>query len=65
VIWSVLTNRLVRKKVDPAVQNTVEGDMNVLESPFREMVAPTLADMFVDTSGAATTTGISTLGMES
>ncbi|GJN15494.1 hypothetical protein PR202_gb02415 [Eleusine coracana subsp. coracana] len=58
VIWSLLTGQLVREKVDPAVQNAVESQMNAAESPFRDM-APTLADMFdTGAAGAAATTGM-------
>lgn len=45
VIWSLLTGRLVREKVDPAVQNAVDSQMNAADAPFRES-APTLAEMF-------------------
>ncbi|CAO2183993.1 unnamed protein product [Urochloa humidicola] len=45
VIWSLLTGRLVREKVDPAVQSAVNSQMNAVDAPFREM-APTLADVF-------------------
>ncbi|CAL5000665.1 unnamed protein product [Urochloa decumbens] len=45
VIWSLLTGRLVREKVDPAVQSAVDSQMNAVDAPFREM-APTLADVF-------------------
>lgn len=51
VIWSLLTGRLVREKVDPAVQNAVDSQMNAADSPFRES-APTLSEMF-ETGGAA------------
>ncbi|KAL6859187.1 hypothetical protein ACP4OV_018189 [Aristida adscensionis] len=51
VIWSLLTGRLVREKVDPAVQSAVDSQMNAVDSPFPEM-APMLADMF-DTGAAA------------
>ncbi|CAO2177302.1 unnamed protein product [Urochloa humidicola] len=51
VIWSLLTGRLVREKVDPAVQSAVDSQMNAVDAPFREM-APTLADVFE--TGAAT-----------
>ncbi|KAF0898335.1 hypothetical protein E2562_007186 [Oryza meyeriana var. granulata] len=49
VIWSLLTGRLVREKVDPAVQNAVDSQMNAADAPYRES-APTLAEMF-DTGG--------------
>lgn len=62
VIWSLLTGRLVREKVDPAVQNAVESQMNAAESPFTETAAPTLADMFVD--AATTTTGMPAAAIE-
>uniref|UniRef100_A0A0D9XAL5 RING-type domain-containing protein n=1 Tax=Leersia perrieri TaxID=77586 RepID=A0A0D9XAL5_9ORYZ len=45
VIWSLLTGRLVREKVDPAVQNAVDSQMNAADAPYRES-APTLAEMF-------------------
>ncbi|KAL5219931.1 hypothetical protein ABZP36_024644 [Zizania latifolia] len=56
VIWSLLTGRLVREKVDPAVQNAVDSQMNAADSPFRES-APTLSEMF-DTGAAAAATGM-------
>uniref|UniRef100_A0A0E0LXQ8 RING-type domain-containing protein n=1 Tax=Oryza punctata TaxID=4537 RepID=A0A0E0LXQ8_ORYPU len=59
VIWSLLTGRLVREKVDPAVQNAVDSQMNAADAPFRES-APTLAEMF-DTGSpgiAAAATGM-------
>jgi hypothetical protein len=62
VIWSLLTGRLVREKVDPAVQNAVESQMNAPESPFRDMAAPTLADMFE--AAATTTTGMPAAAIE-
>ncbi|KAF8701046.1 hypothetical protein HU200_033941 [Digitaria exilis] len=33
VIWSLLTGRLVREKVDPAVLNAVESQMSAVEAP--------------------------------
>ncbi|KAL6601657.1 hypothetical protein ACP70R_044877 [Stipagrostis hirtigluma subsp. patula] len=33
VIWSLLTGRLVREKVDPAVLSAVESQMSAVESP--------------------------------
>ncbi|CAM0911694.1 unnamed protein product [Alopecurus aequalis] len=44
VIWSLLTGRLVREKVDPAVQNAVDSQMNAVDdgSDF----TPTLSEMF-------------------
>lgn len=56
MIWSLLTGRLVREKVDPAVQNAVESQMNAADSPFRDM-APTLADIMMFET-AATATGM-------
>ncbi|XP_040382675.1 NEP1-interacting protein-like 1 [Oryza brachyantha] len=59
VIWSLLTGRLVREKVDPAVQNAVDSQMNAADAPYRES-APTLAEMF-DTGipgAAAAATGM-------
>ncbi|TKW11661.1 hypothetical protein SEVIR_6G247100v4 [Setaria viridis] len=55
VIWSLLTGRLVREKVDPAVQSAVDSQMNAVDSPFRE-IAPTLADVFE--TGAAGAKGM-------
>ncbi|CAL5004812.1 unnamed protein product [Urochloa decumbens] len=52
VIWSLLTGRLVREKVDPAVQSAVDSQMNAVDAPFREM-APTLADVFETAAAAA------------
>ncbi|WVZ91733.1 hypothetical protein U9M48_037866 [Paspalum notatum var. saurae] len=52
VIWSLLTGRLVREKVDPAVQSAVDSQMNAADSPYRDAEPTTLADMF-ETGGAA------------
>ncbi|CAL5014006.1 unnamed protein product [Urochloa decumbens] len=52
VIWSLLTGRLVREKVDPAVQSAVDSQMNAVDAPFREM-SPTLADVFETAAAAA------------
>ncbi|KAG8048223.1 hypothetical protein GUJ93_ZPchr0008g12812 [Zizania palustris] len=57
VIWSLLTGRLVREKVDPAVQNAVDSQMNAADSPFRES-APTLSEMFDTGAAAAAATGM-------
>ncbi|XP_008666555.1 NEP1-interacting protein-like 1 [Zea mays] len=43
VLWSLVTGRLVREKVDPAVQSAVDSQMNAADS---QDTAPTLADMF-------------------
>ncbi|XP_062190875.1 NEP1-interacting protein-like 1 [Phragmites australis] len=60
VIWSLLTGRLVRDKVDPAVQSAVDSQMNAVDSPFREM-----ADMFEDgTAAAADATGMPMAAIE-
>ncbi|KAF8749902.1 hypothetical protein HU200_011742 [Digitaria exilis] len=56
VIWSLLTGRLVREKVDPAVQSAVDSQMNAAESSSnrdRETSPTTLADVF-ETATAAT-----------
>ncbi|TVU04591.1 hypothetical protein EJB05_47710 [Eragrostis curvula] len=63
VIWSLLTGSLVREKVDPAVQNAVESQMNAANSPFRDM-APTLADMFETGTAAAAATGMPAAAIE-
>ncbi|KAL5670129.1 hypothetical protein ACJX0J_022350, partial [Zea mays] len=53
VLWSLLTGRLVREKVDPAVQSAVDSQMNAADS---QDMAPTLADMFE--TGAADAKGM-------
>ena len=45
VIWSLLTGRLVREKVDPAVQNAVDSQMNAAGDGFSDG-PPTLSEMF-------------------
>ena len=50
MIWSLLTGRLVREKVDPAVQSAVDSQMNAVDDGYDG--APTLAEMF--DSGAGT-----------
>lgn len=45
VLWSLLTGRLVREKVDPAVQSAVDSLMNAADSAD-DMESLTLADMF-------------------
>ncbi|RLM61926.1 NEP1-interacting protein-like 1 [Panicum miliaceum] len=62
VIWSLLTGRLVREKVDPAVQSAVDSQLNAVDSPFGEM-APTLADMF-ETGAAAAAKGMPAAAIE-
>ena len=54
VIWSLLTGRLVREKVDQAVQNAVDSQMNAVEheSAFFREGAATLLEMF-EAGGAA------------
>lgn len=54
VLWSLLTGRLVREKVDPAVQSAVDSQMNAADSGD---MAPTLADMF-ETGAAAAAKGM-------
>ncbi|PWZ56895.1 NEP1-interacting protein 2 [Zea mays] len=49
VLWSLVTGRLVREKVDPAVQSAVDSQMNAADS---QDTASTLADMF-ETAAAA------------
>uniref|UniRef100_A0ACD5Y7H9 Uncharacterized protein n=1 Tax=Avena sativa TaxID=4498 RepID=A0ACD5Y7H9_AVESA len=44
VIWSLLTGRLVREKVDPAVQNAVDSQMSAADDGSDG--PPTLAEMF-------------------
>ncbi|EES14111.1 NEP1-interacting protein-like 1 isoform X2 [Sorghum bicolor] len=51
VLWSLLTGRLVREKVDPAVQSAVDSQMNAADSGDMDMAA-TLADMFDTGAGA-------------
>ncbi|XP_062196822.1 NEP1-interacting protein-like 1 [Phragmites australis] len=63
VIWSLLTGRLVREKVDPAVQNAVDSQINAVDSPFREM-APTLADMFETGTVVAAAKGMPAAAIE-
>ncbi|OEL24984.1 NEP1-interacting protein 1 [Dichanthelium oligosanthes] len=63
VIWSLLTGRLVREKVDPAVQSAVDSQMNAVDSPFREM-APTLADMFETGAATAASSGMPAAAIE-
>ncbi|GJM99408.1 hypothetical protein PR202_ga16502 [Eleusine coracana subsp. coracana] len=48
VIWSLLTGRLVREKVDPAVLSAVESQMSAVESP---LMPGDSADIF-ETGGA-------------
>ncbi|KAL6660980.1 hypothetical protein ACP70R_000364 [Stipagrostis hirtigluma subsp. patula] len=57
VIWSLLTGRLVREKVDPAVQSAVDSQMNAAGSPFSD-TAPALADMFDTGTVAAAPRGM-------
>ena len=45
MIWSLLTGRLVREKVDPAVQNAVDSQMNAAGDGFSDG-PPTLSEMF-------------------
>lgn len=45
VIWSLLTGRLVREKVDPAVQNAVDSQMSAVDDGS-DGPLPTLAEMF-------------------
>ncbi|KAM0836441.1 hypothetical protein ACQ4PT_062322 [Festuca glaucescens] len=50
VIWSLLTGRLVREKVDPAVQSAVDSQMSAVDDGSDG--PPTLAEMF-GTGGAS------------
>ncbi|XP_066331148.1 NEP1-interacting protein-like 1 [Miscanthus floridulus] len=52
VLWSLLTGRLVREKVDPAVLSAVDSQMNAADSGD-DMASPTLADMFETGAAAA------------
>jgi hypothetical protein len=56
VIWSLLTGRLVREKVDPAVQNAVHSQMSAVDDAAAAGGSvdgpPTLAEMF-GTGGAS------------
>uniref|UniRef100_A0ACD6ALA6 Uncharacterized protein n=1 Tax=Avena sativa TaxID=4498 RepID=A0ACD6ALA6_AVESA len=45
VIWSLLTGRLVREKVDPAVQSAVDSQMSAADDGS-DGAPPTLAEMF-------------------
>ncbi|XP_078442259.1 NEP1-interacting protein 1-like [Wolffia australiana] len=55
IVVSLLSGRLVREKVDPAVQNAVQSQMRAVNSPFHE-----LPDIF-ETGGA---TGMSRASVE-
>ncbi|KAJ1290639.1 hypothetical protein BS78_02G260100 [Paspalum vaginatum] len=50
VIWSLLTGRLVREKVDPAVLSAVESQMSAVEAPAGHGDA---ADIFGTTGGSS------------
>ncbi|KAJ1269568.1 hypothetical protein BS78_07G221800 [Paspalum vaginatum] len=62
VIWSLLTGRLVREKVDPAVQSAVDSQMNAADSPLRDAAPATLADMFE--TGVAAARGLPAAAIE-
>ena len=58
VIWSLLTGRLVREKVDPAVQNAVDSQMNAVDYDGSGDGPPTLAEMFETGGGGASFKGM-------